>query len=431
MAIEKNIRINVDTKGAVKSFDELGDTIQEQKDITIEFEKELSRLEQQLASTSKGNLTQQKQTKDRIVSLKGALKDQRISLKELNNERGKANKVTKLNTESLSRNYGVVQLLDQVTGGLATQVRSVVDANRLFNISLKGTRTALIATGIGAFIVALGLVVAYWDDIKDAISGANEALAAQNELVKQQLATDEKQLAFLKLKRELLVLEGKDTASINILISEKLKLIESENKILIKNLKVKIKEAEAVRVEAVWWKRILLFREGITKNTGSEADKKAQEEKVEALKAELAALEAKNEQIKITQFLEANPKDKTTKTAKNKKIPEILGTADLPTDTDIDDITRKRLEGIEAFRQQVQDVEDFYYLKGIEREISDIERKAAQDVEELERLGAHKDLIAQVEQQAQDKINNIVSEASEERAEATAKAEIEWADLTA
>ena len=108
MAIEKHIKINVDTKGAVKSFDKLGTTIQEQKDITIEFEKELHRLEQQLLSISKGNLAQQKATKDRIVSLKAALKDQRLSLKELNNERGKANKVTEINTTPLSKNYGVV-----------------------------------------------------------------------------------------------------------------------------------------------------------------------------------------------------------------------------------------------------------------------------------------------------------------------------------
>jgi len=204
MAIEKHIKINVDTKGAVKSFDKLGDTIQEQKDITIEFEKELHRLEQQLLNTSKGNLAQQKATKDRIVSLKGALKDQRLSLKELNNERGKANKVTEINTTSLSKNYGVVQLLDQVTGGLASQVRSVVDANRLFNISLKGTRAALIATGVGAFVVALGLIVAYWDEIVEFTTKANENLEYQKKLTQDSLDLSTEKLKTLKLEAKLL-----------------------------------------------------------------------------------------------------------------------------------------------------------------------------------------------------------------------------------
>ena len=351
MAIEKHIKINVDTKGAVKSFDKLGTTIQEQKDITIEFEKELHRLEQQLLSISKGNLAQQKATKDRIVSLKAALKDQRLSLKELNNERGKANKVTEINTTSLSKNYGVVQLLDQVTGGLASQVRSVVDANRLFNISLKGTRAALIATGVGAFVVALGLVVAYWEDISDAITGASKAIVAQNKLITQQLSTDEAQLGILNKKRQLLILEGKDTSNINGLIKEKLNLIREENAVLIKNLKTKIKEAEAVSVEAVWWKRILLFREGITKNTGSEADKKAAAERIEKLKEELALLEAKNVEIEITQFKEANPEQK--KAEETKKDDEKIG---------FDDTIQKRLEaetealeGIARIRQEFAD----------------------------------------------------------------------------
>lgn len=40
--------------------------------------------------------------------------------------------------------------------------------------ALKGIRTGLLLTGIGAFIVALGVVVAYWDDIKKAVGGVSE-----------------------------------------------------------------------------------------------------------------------------------------------------------------------------------------------------------------------------------------------------------------
>jgi multidrug resistance efflux pump len=169
MAIKKTIEFTVETKKAQVNLKELGNTIQEQKDITIQFERELSDLEAQLESTSSANIGKQKALRTRVTDLKSALKDQRLTLKELNNEKTKANKITDISTKTLSQNYGVVQLLDQVTGGLASQVRSVVDANKLFNISLKGTRKALIATGIGAFVVALGAVVAYWDEISDFI----------------------------------------------------------------------------------------------------------------------------------------------------------------------------------------------------------------------------------------------------------------------
>lgn len=52
------------------------------------------------------------------------------------------------------------------------------------------TKRALIATGIGAFVVALGSIVAYWDEITEAIGGASEEAKVyegiQEDLVKQQ-----------------------------------------------------------------------------------------------------------------------------------------------------------------------------------------------------------------------------------------------------
>ena len=40
--------------------------------------------------------------------------------------------------------------------------------------ALKGIRTGLLLTGIGAFVVVLGTVAAYWDDIKKAVGGVTE-----------------------------------------------------------------------------------------------------------------------------------------------------------------------------------------------------------------------------------------------------------------
>lgn len=225
MAIKQVIEIEVEAGSAKTNLKDIGAVIQEQKDITIEFEKELRNLEVQLANTSSSNMGKQKVLKTRVTDLKDALKDQRLSLKELNNERNKANKITKINTKSLSQNYGVVQLLDQVTGGLASQVRSVVDANRLFNISLKGTKTALIATGIGAFVVALGLVVAYWSDIKDFITGANTELAKQIEKTEKLLGLEQDILAQLDASDETQKRKGKTEDQISQAKKDQLKTI--------------------------------------------------------------------------------------------------------------------------------------------------------------------------------------------------------------
>jgi hypothetical protein len=46
-------------------------------------------------------------------------------------------------------------------------------------------RKALIATGIGLFVAAIGTLIAYWDDLKDAISGTNDITKAYAESQKE------------------------------------------------------------------------------------------------------------------------------------------------------------------------------------------------------------------------------------------------------
>lgn len=75
-------------------------------------------------------------------------------------------------------------VLDQATGGLVSSVKGLVggvksfgktaiSAFRASTAGANGLKKALISTGIGALVVALGLIVAYWDDIKGAISGVS------------------------------------------------------------------------------------------------------------------------------------------------------------------------------------------------------------------------------------------------------------------
>jgi hypothetical protein len=70
---------------------------------------------------------------------------------------------------------------------LAQGLEGLEDAGRAFKQvgaiamdALKGIRTGLLLTGIGAFVVILGTVAAYWDDIKKAVGGVNEKQAALN-----------------------------------------------------------------------------------------------------------------------------------------------------------------------------------------------------------------------------------------------------------
>ena len=87
--------------------------------------------------------------------------------------------------------------------------------------ALKGIRTGIAATGIGLLVIAVGTLVAYWDDIKEAISGVSseqealniksqadvdlqkeklESLGSQDNILKLQGLT-EKQILQLKIKQ--------------------------------------------------------------------------------------------------------------------------------------------------------------------------------------------------------------------------------------
>ena len=80
--------------------------------------------------------------------------------------------------------------------------------------ALKGIRGALAATGIGLFVVALGTVVAYWDDIKEAVSGVSEEQAKLNELSHTNFETSKEELSTLDAQDNILKLQGKSEREI-------------------------------------------------------------------------------------------------------------------------------------------------------------------------------------------------------------------------
>jgi len=75
--------------------------------------------------------------------------------------------------------------------------------------ALKGIKTGLAATGIGLFLVALGTVVAYWDDIKEAVSGVSEEQEQLNAKTEANLKASEEKLSTLDKQDNILKLQGK------------------------------------------------------------------------------------------------------------------------------------------------------------------------------------------------------------------------------
>ena len=427
MALEKNISINVETGKAKKEFKDLGGVIQEQKDITIEFEKELRALESQLANTSKGSLAAQKALKDQISTLKNALKDQRISLKDLNNEKSKAKVLNESYTDGLSKTTGVVTYLNQATGGLAGKF---IDVARAAKLSGKAMKAALISSGIGVAVALIALIVEYWDDIVGSIEDANAKLEEQNRLLERNKSA---LLSKLRLNQQFIDQAIKEGKNVDDLVKKRGELITS----LQKELLAKQQLILAKRDEALLDAKKLTFEERVAqkRETGKvvEGTGVVTPEELKIIDEYNAELDKLTESLTQLGFESTNlgdiGKEKPKKEKKeNVKPPEILGVGGIFEDTDA---LEAKTERIKEFYQQIQDVDDYYWLQGIEREISDIERKAQADIEELRSLGAQKELIEEIERQSAEKIAGIAKKAAEDRAKATSKTEIKWTELTA
>jgi hypothetical protein len=108
---------------------------------------------------------------------------------------------------------------------------------KLFGNTLK---TALVSTGIGALVVALGVIVAYWDDIMAAVSGVSTE--TQDLLEKQEagVAAEEAKLTTLNGQDNILKLQGKSEDDI-------IKLKQKQTKEVIKQLEAQLITQEEIK----------------------------------------------------------------------------------------------------------------------------------------------------------------------------------------
>jgi len=181
MAIEKTIDINVNSSDAIKDITLLNSVLEEQEQITIELLREQQKLEQQLRDTPKNSLAAQKKLTTQLNHVKDSVKDQNLSVKELKVQQKSLGSSSKDLTNDLVSNGGAMGILNNLTGGLAQQFKDSYEAISLSSKGLSGFKKAMVATGIGALVVLVGALVANWDKVKDALSGASEESKAYKE----------------------------------------------------------------------------------------------------------------------------------------------------------------------------------------------------------------------------------------------------------
>jgi hypothetical protein len=169
-----------------------------------------------------------------------------------------------------SKNREGFKLLDTITGGYSTklidfgkQIKGGIQGVKGLSASFKTLRTAIISTGIGALVVALGLIVAYWDEIKEFISGTNKELQKQENLLNTQIEVQRTQLGLLKQQKQLEELRtGSNEKTTEEYKKQLIVLRELQVKAL-ENLQTQLKLEESKNKEVTLWEKTKIFAEGI------------------------------------------------------------------------------------------------------------------------------------------------------------------------
>jgi hypothetical protein len=136
--------------------------------------------------------------------------------------------------------------LSQGLQGLGEARDSFRQLGAVASNALKGIRTGIAATGIGLFVIALGTIVAYWDDIKAAVSGVSEEQKKLNANSQSNLDIQKAKLSAIGAQENILKLQGKSEKYIlDLKIAQSNKAIEAAETQIKNNATTALAQIEA------------------------------------------------------------------------------------------------------------------------------------------------------------------------------------------
>ncbi len=325
-----------------------------------------------------------------------------------------ANTKTASSFEDVTKNGGAIALLDALTGGLASRIRDTYEASKLFNLSLLGTKKALIATGIGAFIVALGTVVAYWDEIKGFITGANKALERQQELLDKANKFND---AYLSLVRQTIAEQERlgyntdeRTKKLRKAITQQISNSRKEIELIKKSLNEQsyLYENDAEKRTELQIQKFNLLKNILTLET----EERKLNEKEEA-KRQASILADEEEQIR---FAESLREEESKRKKERLELNEKLRQASINTEEEL------RAEEIKQVENQYNDLlkEARKYYRNDSEQVQELLTSKQEKIVALETKFAEEDEARRKEKEAEDERIRLEKEAKE-KAEKDAK----------
>lgn len=248
MAVEQVIKISLDDLKALGGIDNLKKSLGETEQSTKSLKQQLREATAEVAQMAEKYGEASKETVQaakRAAELKDKIEDANDAIMAFKGEgaflaTGKA-------LQSVASGFAAAQgamglfgsesenvekaiLKVQSAMALAQGLEGLEDAGRAFTQlktvavdAFNAIKGAIGATGIGAFVIALGAVYYYWDDIKEAVSGVSEEQQRLNEKTAANLEISKKNLDSLGAQDNILKLQGKSEKEI---IALKLKKYE-------------------------------------------------------------------------------------------------------------------------------------------------------------------------------------------------------------
>ena len=184
MGINKVIVISAETKEAQKALDQVNDLLEIQDDEITRLTKDLMEYERQLLNTSKLDIKRREQLNEKIRRTRKELSLEKQSVGLLNKEKQKQNKVIKDNTKNQREYTGVLSIVDKQTGGLISSFQGFSTSIGGATKGMKAFRVALMATGIGALVIAVTSLTAAFTQSEEGQEKLQRGLAAMGAVVK-------------------------------------------------------------------------------------------------------------------------------------------------------------------------------------------------------------------------------------------------------
>lgn len=269
MAEVKNIKINVDTKQATQAMDDLAKATH---DVSASFEEvygdlqplttRMGEAEDRLYELANAGQTASKEYQDLLTTVGNYRKVQiqtdmavdAASSTFTNKLGGALGGVTSgfaiaqgamgafgVESEDLERQLLKVQSAMAIAEGVRG-FKEAIPSIKSFGTALKA---AIGSTGIGLLVIALGTIVAYWDEIKSAVSGVSDEQAKLNAKTDANLAAQQAKYNAISGQENILKLQGKSERDI-------LKIKQSQIQAVIKATEAQLVQQEATKKAQVF-----------------------------------------------------------------------------------------------------------------------------------------------------------------------------------